>query len=482
MTTSDPPPDFSHLQDVMGTIPMLKRYIVFCLCFRLPDEATTPIAAVETHIRDALDRLARAFPYFAGHVVYEDAGDGKSGKPKIVPSSADGGGRIALVVKDLGRDEPAFPSMAELSRARYPFSMLDGSVIAPPVAASWPIDGPEVAAPVLIFQANFVRGGGLLLQISGNHTQMDMTGLGGIMALFAKACRDGEPFTDDEIARANQPRGSVIPLLGPDYQPGPELDDVFVRDQPPLDLSSPPRWAYFNLGAAALAALKQRATDELKAEEENEDLLAAAAVPYITTDDAVSALIWQRITRVRQTRHGGGGGDGVRTTTRFVRPVSARSYFGLGDAGYLGHLVDCVTEEEADVWAQPLGAIAGRLRRRLVGRESGDAIRHHVSAYATMVDRLEDKSGLVNGANCDFNRDICVSSHANARCCELSFGPLLGTPEAGRRPRMAVSPGLFYLMPKSIDGAMAVAACVAEVDIQGLRGDEEFSKYAEYIG
>lgn len=41
---------------------------------------------------------------------------------------------------------------------------------------------------------------------------------------------------------------------------------------------------------------------------------------------------------------------------------------------------------------------------------------------------------------------------------------------------------LIYLMPKRDDGEVAVAVCLRDEELEGLRGDEEFGKYGEYVG
>ncbi|KEF55119.1 uncharacterized protein A1O9_08772 [Exophiala aquamarina CBS 119918] len=459
--------DFSHLQDVMGSLPMLKRYIVICLAFTL-DEANSSRSQVKCCLQQALDRFAKTFPFLAGQVVMEGRGEARSGLPKVIPLHD----HIQLYVKDL-REEAGFPSMQQMREAQYPFSMLDCGVLAPSIASRWSSEGFERVAPVLLLQANFIRGG-LLLTFAGNHMMMDMTGLGLTISLFSKACR-AEPFTHEEIQQGNQPRGNAVPLLGDKYQPGPELEDSFVKPRAieeknnpssPSDHAttlqhppSPPRWVYFNFTAARLAKLKQQASQQTVA-------------PYVSTDDAVGALCWQSVSRARVARLG----TAVRTV--FARPISARKYLGL-QGYYLGHMVDMVYEDEEDVWSHPLGEIAGRLRRLLL---QDDMIAHHTRAFATMLYRLADKTQLVNGARLDLDRDIVFSSYANIRCCELEFGPTLGVPNAARRPRMEAWPSLLYMMPKSTAGDIAVAFCVSEDDLAMLRQDETFMSYADYIG
>ncbi|KAJ4390926.1 hypothetical protein N0V93_004525 [Gnomoniopsis smithogilvyi] len=449
---------------------MTRSFIPFCLAFSTPSSATDE--SIINALKEALDRLADAFPYLAGHVVLEDS------IPKIGILKGDTKSGIELVVRDRRQEAP---SLAELREAKFPFSLLDGSLLTPPIISSW--IAAEQPAPVIIFQASFVKGG-LILGTFGNHTQMDCVGMGEITKMMAKIM-SGTGLSEDELTLGNQARGHVIPLLGDEYQPsygpGTELDDVYLKPTSfstaagfaNIDMSSPPRWVYLNFSAENLGRLKDEAAREgLKSD-----------TPFITTDDAICALLWQRINKARHARLG-------TYTSRLGRVVNVRKCFGL--AGYLGNMgdtVEYVDDAEStgvDIWEKPLGAVASQLRAGLQPGQYNHAIKHHMQALATMLDRYKggDKNKLGFGANIDFNKDLYVSSYTKVfQCCDWSFGPLLGSPEVGRRPQMANSalPGLLMFMPKSKNGDLAVAAALSEADIVTLRGDETLMSFAELL-
>lgn len=305
--------------------------------------------------------------------------------------------------------------------------------------------------------------------------------MGDITRMLAKTL-SGEPLSETELTHGNQPRDRVIPLLGDDYQPefgpGTELDNVYVKDTTfttatgyaAIDMTSPPRWVYLNFRAESLHRLKDAATRHG----------LDSRTPYITTDDALCALLWQRVNKTRHAR--------LRSyTSRLGRVVNVRRCFGLD--GYLGNMGDTVEytyEAGLDIWEQPLGAVASRLRAGVQAQQYDGVIKHHMQALATMLDRYEggDKGKLCFGANMDFNKDLYVSSYTKVfPCCAWSFGPLLGVPEVGRRPQLANSalPGLFMFMPKSKAGDLAVAVALSEVDIATLRRDEVLLSFAEFL-
>ncbi|TIA35178.1 hypothetical protein D6C79_08588 [Aureobasidium pullulans] len=85
------------------------------------------------------------------------------------------------------------PSLGQQT-AHYPFRFLDETAIA---SKSTLPGRSDKTAPVLMFKANFVVGG-LLLVTDAQHNCMDIRGQGELIRLFAKACR-GAQFSDEEL-------------------------------------------------------------------------------------------------------------------------------------------------------------------------------------------------------------------------------------------------------------------------------------------
>lgn len=102
--------------------------------------------------------------------------------------------------------------MDALRQAKFPFSMLDETMVAPcKTLPGSPDESTSDSSPVFLLEANFITGG-LLLTFVGQHQTMDMTGQGQIIHLFSKACRN-EVFTSEELSSGNLARHNFVPYL-----------------------------------------------------------------------------------------------------------------------------------------------------------------------------------------------------------------------------------------------------------------------------
>ncbi|KAM0205818.1 hypothetical protein ACHAQI_008821 [Fusarium lateritium] len=441
--------------DTLGQQPLLRIYTQISLCFPVadPSKHSTIVATLE----HGLSRLAQNFPWVAGQVKC-DAKEGSSGVFSIVPFE-----RVPrLVVKDL-RDEPSAPTMEGLRKAEFPMKMFDENVIAPrktlPIGPNHSPDDPE---PVLLVQVNFIEGG-LLLTVNGQHACMDMMGQDVICRLLSKSCRD-EAFTEEEISTINLDRKNTVPLIE-DYQVGPELDHQLAKSPPPTEQSTPPppaSWAFFSFNPQALSELKDKAMQSLD-----------SSMKFVSTDDAVSAFIWQSITRVRLARL-----DASKSTT-FRRAVDVRAALHAPKEypGMLQNMTYSISTL-SQIASEPLGAVASRLRREL----DPSSIRQRTRGLVTYLHNQPDKSGVSLTADANPSTDIMLSSWVKTGFWGYDFGLGLGMPESVRRPLFESFESLAYLMPKRPDGEITAALSFRDEDMERLKLDEDWVKYARYIG
>lgn len=125
----------------------------------------------------------------------------------------------------------------------------------------------------------------------------------------------------------------------------------------------------------------------------------------------------------------------------------------------------------------PLGIIASELRS-----EINASITYKVRALATHLKKTGDKSTINITAKLVPDKDIMLSSWAKLNTYNLHFGFEVGRPAAVRRPRFEAVESLMYLMPRKGDGEVVLAISLRDEDLERLRENEEFGKYATFIG
>lgn len=457
--------DLSKYQDILGQLIRVNLYTPICLCFPLQDASTQP-QIIDT-LTKGLELLSVSFPWLAGQVIRE----GNTGRSKIIPLENK---TPCLIVRDLTHDA-AVPSMDTLRKAKFPFSMLDGEVLAPLSGLPTSYEGDP--APVFFLQANFIIGG-VLLNFAGEHSTMDGQGLGEIIRIFHKACHS-KSFTDEEILQGNCARDSVIPLLDQtSYKPGPELGHLLVKPRATTSTPTssnnnlPPKctWTYFHFSSSSLSKLKSIASESSKSITPEKPTTA----PYITTNDALSAFIWQSTSRIRSPRLL------PSITSTFARAVDVRPCLSIPSCypGNMSNHTYTTLPLPSLVSSTPLGSLASTLRLALNQSDLNFTIR----SLATYISLTDDMSSITPGANLDFSADVFFSSWSKLGCYKLDFNLGLGLPESVRRPRYAVVESLMYLMPIDRTGAIDAAICLRDEDMEGLRGDRDFREYAEWIG
>ena len=455
----------SDALDILGQVPFLyKLYTQICSVYPITDPASHD--DIVNTLRTGLDRLGASFPWLTGQIIYEGASEGNTGIYKFAHLDI-----IPLVVKDLRHDASA-PTMSAMRQGDFPFTMLDENVIAPCATLNLPgstIGLAADSAPVFAVQINFIAGG-CILTVVGQHNVMDMTGQGQIMYMLSKACHN-QPFTSEELAIGNIDRNKAISLLDDSYEPGPELACQLVRPSPDIDdeppVPPPPpkcTWAYLSFSPSSLKALKFLATSN-----------TPPSSGFISTDDTVSAFIWQCISRARIPRLE------PRAQSTFRRAVDVRQHLGIPPT-YPG-LMQNMTYNTATLQhlvEEPLGTTASKFRSQLDPQIVDLA--YNTRALVTFLTRSPDKTKASFTANADTATDFALSSWAKVNLYDLDFKLGLGKPEAVRRPRFIPFDGLGYLMPRSPRGEMVAGICIRDEDWERLRVDEEFVKYATYIG
>ena len=447
-------------QDVVGQFPILKTYNHGTLGFEVRDE--THRESIVEALRVAADKLTTSFPWLDGTVINEGSGPSNSGLFKPVPWPASASSPNSIVrVKDC---TDLLPSYADIVKAGAPCSILDGKVIAPyPGFPASYKDSAEHPASIVAIQANFVKGG-LLLNFSTQHNVIDASGMMQVIQLFATAMRKDE-FPHSAVEQGNRDRAKVIPLI----EPGESIrdhshlrrPDNFVAPAPPSPAELP-KWAYFLLDRSAVPRIKSLASNP-----DGYD----PSVPFITSNDALSAVYWKCLASVRARN-----GQSPDTVSKFGRAIDARRAVGVSHE-YMGHMVYHAATRMSlrELEETPVSTVACRLRKDLndVNNE------YSVRSYATFIANEPDKSRIMYGGLYNTNTDIGSSAVPNADFFH-SFGPL-GVPQFARRPNLAPIPGCIYFMPAE-GRQLPVLVCLKDADLEGLKTHPEWSQFTEFVG
>jgi len=226
---------------------------------------------------------------------------------------------------------------------------------------------------------------------------MDMTGQGHIIHLFSKACRNAQ-FPSEELSSGKLARSNLIPLLDDSYKQGSKLACYIVKLTPshPISKGTPPSpictWTYSTFYTTSLIALKSLATKTI-----------ALPSGYISTDDALSAFIWQSVMRVRLPRL---NATDKSTFSRAVY-VLVRRYLGISQT-YPGLIqnMTCHTYTLQKLAEEPLGGVASQLRSAVDPKTSN--LGHNTRALATLLNRAPDKNIVFFTATLDLSADIHV--------------------------------------------------------------------------
>jgi hypothetical protein len=445
--------------DVFGQDPRLSRlYTQLCFVFPLKDDGQQSQQDAVIYLQEGLQNLSTSIPWVAGNVVQADSG--------LYIIEYTGEGAPQLKVRDARHELPTFE---QYRRAGFPFCMLDETDIAP--RSTIPIDENHTAW-VVCLQLTFVKGG-MLLVFNGQHNCMDFRGQSVLIYLLSKACR-GEPLSEDERKVVNLPRAGIPAISNPeDVTAVPSSNGSsntggsfgeHVHEQHTSPVTEDSTWAYFKFSSEALSALKWTAVSNM-------------STAFVSTDDVLSAFIWQSITRARLYRIEAGD-----CHTTFERQVDIRKHLGL-PPDYTGNAVhktsDRMTVEQ--ILQLPLDMVALQLRRSLspdegLGRKARIAAAQLTSSLShPLRTSSQSRSALPS-------TDIKMSSWAKESCSSFDFGGPFGIAEAVRRPEFKAWEGLAYMMPKALNGDIIVALCLRDADLDHLRSDETFACFGKYIG
>ncbi|KAF6792698.1 hypothetical protein CMUS01_16137 [Colletotrichum musicola] len=386
---------------------------------------------------------------------------------RLPPGDVDGD----VVVKDL-RAPGAFPmTYAELEAKGFPVSAFDAETVMR--RSVWPFPGERL--PVSLPQANFIQGG-LILSWCIFHMFGDGKTFLIWTKIWAEECRRAQgldiidPFKLDDALIRDRPR-----LMKPTGKNKGRPEDhtqynilpFTPEGLPPKLLSDSHRGQVFYFSPEAL--------DRLKAEANPQKATQPTKQTWISTNDAVSALLWRTVMAVQsplETLEGDPTSvyniavDARLRTDPPVHPQTAGCFLA-----YVG--ASAPARKMLGSWT--IADLAVLIRESLA-RADGQ----FVDDLSTLIDRVEDVSRFIPTALLDVPGFNCVqTSWANFSLYDVQWGPALGdTIRAVRSPHVGVINGAQVVLPMLPDGGMEMLVGVEASCLDRLLREPLWMKFA----
>lgn len=429
-----------------------------------------------TVVRQGYGFLAKQIPETACEVVPDLDSWQKNVMKLRMPSD----GEIDLVTaKDL-RAPGTFPyTYAELKANRFPPSAFDGDLLCR--REVWP--KPDTRWPITLAQCNFIPGG-LLLSWNVFH----MVGDGGCFFTWAKVwaegCRRAQglnidnpvqlPSTiwDDREQAINPPAHYQGKLEDhPEYV----LLPFTPTEMPPSMLTTTHRAQIFYFSPESLAKLKKEANPANATEPSDQK--------WISTNDAICALIWRSIMAAQfssRTLESEGRGESEDD------PIT---HFGIWMDGRLrtdpkihpealGCFMTCcgATVPLRKMLGQLTIADLSVLVRKAITSTEG----HSINDVAALVNNQEHPTRLVLSANLDLSgKNVSLSSWVNYDLYSLDWGSMLGGRiEAVRMPRIGMIHGAQVVLPVLPNGGVEVMTGIEGEFLDRLLQDPVLRRFA----
>ena len=395
----------------------------------------------------------------------------QQGKKDLVP-----GGNEDLFVKDLTSSALEY---GQLHAKAFPISKFDDETFwATPAFPS-----PDDKIPVFAAQANFIKGG-LLLGISFWHMVMDGPALATVLRLLAANClriQDPARIQEDvyklsdsvfDKRRLHESRhiSQGLPLDHPEYVLASK-----VPTGPPSVMMIPLKLEIFRISPAALKALKVAATPVVETETDSKEPV------WVSTNDAVGALIWRSI--MIATYSGTDNEDKV--ISSYLTAVNARPKMDPPlPADYFGCALTFGTSELPITSIQAADSLP---TMALLIRQSIQKITFpYLRSVIALMRNIPDFRRFGPTAFPQILSSAAITTSWSAfPLYEYDWGPLFGGKcERVRGPKMGMFNGLQTILPALSDrlgGGYEIMIGLEPHVMERLKSDEVWRRYCEAL-
>ncbi|CAI6036704.1 unnamed protein product [Clonostachys chloroleuca] len=462
---------------LMGHV-MPKVYVLVSEVFALPELADTQAnEAITENLKAGLEFAISRFPILAGNLEMDAA----SGRMWVSTTAET---KVHLHVKHMLGEED-FPSYSELACKDFPAALLKGHQLLPKSVTAKQLHSPlgdnnEDGIAAAAFQLNFIRGG-LIVAMAVHHSVSDGPGCDGFLSTWAEnsvAALNGTDFIPNETPFSLH--GTKLEMEGPiPPEQMKELQEALpvVRD---ASGPMPPPPAGFKMPALVshMWHFPKSKTEILKAKASS-----SGDANWISTYDAIMALLWSSITRAKidllQPDKSAKATLVHAVDTRKVwSPPLPERFLGVGATAAR---CEPLSVQEL-IAAENLSKVAATVRSSIKGVTTD-----HLRRLLQWVDGHEDKRWLEISINSFLGLDLGASSWQGMKAYEKhDFG--FGLPKALRWPSPPFE-GFVFLYPSraGVEGAeedegIEVCVCLEESCHNRLMEDQVLLEYAQLRG
>ncbi|KAF4980834.1 hypothetical protein FZEAL_3250 [Fusarium zealandicum] len=384
-----------------------------------------------------------------------------------------------FIVKDL-RDQD-FPSFSELQRRGFPTSALDPDVVCQRgLGGEWPRAGDRLNTTMM--QLNFINGG-LLVNMLFLHAYVDCTTAYKFTEILAEEVRKAQGLAiANPVQIPWQDRAKLMESSG--LNPGKSEDHAEYMELPFTPEGAPPKLAspihhghVFYFSPEKIQALKVAASPC------NAKLFSSSeAYPtYISTNDALTALIW-RCTMSAQHKNSEGeakpSGPSMLGVALDARRRAGQSIHKHTLGNILGFApaimdIDSILEEDDVSLADLALCVRGAVNK------SQDIYLDNLTA---LVERLDNVSRLVPTMFLDMpGNHALLSSWREFPFYDLQWGPALGGQiKAVRPPAVGITHSMHLVLPDRSEAGPGIEVFVGTENsaMGGLLCDPLWNQYA----
>ena len=422
---------------------------------------STPQAVIQT-LQDSLLKTISAFPILSASVGPSQALNCQKGS--LAVQAPYFSVNDILSVKDLSSKY----DFQSIQANEFPTDAVDGDVLP---------DFVRNNAKVFLAQANIIRGG-IILVCAVHHCVMDEAGIFNVLKLWSTFCHGGnghELVTEEWIDNSALLQGEGTGRLEdyPEYKLLPE------------DLSSTPYVSTSSdVAGTGVFFFSDDSLQRLKelANEGSNDL------SWVSTNDALVALIWSRITSARLATS---NSVDLYTPSLLVMTVNGRNRIQPAmSPTFTGNVVlisksistfsDLISSSSNTT---KIGAIA-----RIVRQSVRDVDEARVRDVIKVIQKVSDLNRLEPSGYQSYQRNVGCSSWSGQPYYGLDWGNNLGGKCKRFRWRSLKTDGVFVIFPRipavegeqAEEGGLEICMGLRRECLQALREDKVFGQFAEW--